>query len=162
MGVIKVCPECGKEFEAARAYQVYCKGPHTTKCVVCGKEITYTCRPTDKPKTCSIECREILKKQSVAERYGVDNVAKLPNVRDMISKAHKLGSQYQKTPKTKGVQLTERICAFCGKPFIAKGTAKYCEGPHYTNCVVCGKPFEWDKKFPSHPKKSLLQNQAPL
>lgn len=41
------------------------------------------------------------------------------------------------------------VCAWCGKSFtpIRPGTFKYCEGPHYATCTVCGKQFE------VHPEK---------
>ena len=36
-----------------------------------------------------------------------------------------------------------RICAYCGKEFIAtNGMQKFCAGPHFRICVVCGQPFE--------------------
>lgn len=35
-----------------------------------------------------------------------------------------------------------RICKLCGKPFAPKyGKSLYCEGPHYRNCIICGKSF---------------------
>lgn len=41
---------------------------------------------------------------------------------------------------------TTKICAYCGKQFLPKGRnasrQKYCEGPHYTTCQVCGKQIE--------------------
>lgn len=41
------------------------------------------------------------------------------------------------------VTSTQRICEYCGKPFYsASSTAKYCEGPHYKKCVICGAEFE--------------------
>lgn len=39
-----------------------------------------------------------------------------------------------------------KICPYCGKQFSPKGRnasrQKYCEGPHYTTCQVCGKQIE--------------------
>lgn len=36
----------------------------------------------------------------------------------------------------------EKICEFCGKPFIPKtASQKYCKEPHYMNCPVCGKRY---------------------
>lgn len=35
-----------------------------------------------------------------------------------------------------------RICKLCGKHFKpTSNTSSYCEGPHYRNCVICGKEF---------------------
>lgn len=43
----------------------------------------------------------------------------------------------------------KRICAFCGKEFIATHPSqKYCKGPHYRKCEVCGKVFEF--KIPAN------------
>lgn len=34
-----------------------------------------------------------------------------------------------------------KICELCGKPFHPKSnTSRYCDGPHYRPCPVCGKP----------------------
>ena len=43
--------------------------------------------------------------------------------------------------------MPEKICAFCGKTFQAKGRERYCPGPHYLPCPICGKPVEI--KYPS-------------
>lgn len=43
----------------------------------------------------------------------------------------------------------ERICAYCGKEFIATHPSqKYCKGPHYRKCEACGKEFEF--KIPAN------------
>ena len=37
----------------------------------------------------------------------------------------------------------KKVCAFCGKEFESNGKAKkFCEGPHFDTCIICGKPFE--------------------
>ena len=42
--------------------------------------------------------------------------------------------------------MDDRICAYCGKPFTPEGRnakrQKYCKGPHFAVCEVCGKRFE--------------------
>lgn len=40
-----------------------------------------------------------------------------------------------------------RICKYCGKEFDARGTAAYCEEPHYATCEVCGVQFEADPRY---------------
>ena len=35
--------------------------------------------------------------------------------------------------------MNEKICAACGKLFQPKGRERYCEGPHYKPCPVCGE-----------------------
>ena len=43
----------------------------------------------------------------------------------------------------------KRVCAYCGKEFIATHPSqKYCKGPHYRKCEVCGKEFEF--KIPAN------------
>ena len=35
-----------------------------------------------------------------------------------------------------------KICEFCGKPFIPNSNfQRYCKGPHYRKCPVCGKDY---------------------
>ena len=52
--MIKICKECGKEFEAKSARQQYCSGPHFRPCPVCGTpvEIKYLSDPTPKCAEC--------------------------------------------------------------------------------------------------------------
>lgn len=36
-----------------------------------------------------------------------------------------------------------KICEYCGKEFeTTSGTKKFCDGPHYRKCAVCGKEFQ--------------------
>ena len=81
----KKCKECGKEFVPTCGTQLYCKGPHTTYCKICGKLIEYTCSPREKPKCCSQSCINERKRRTVFEKYGVDNVNQLKSVKDKIS-----------------------------------------------------------------------------
>lgn len=81
----KICAECGKEFVPKQAVQLFCPGPHITKCVICGKAFEYTCRPKDKPKTCSRNCQEKLRSATAQERYGVDNVSRIDSIKQKIS-----------------------------------------------------------------------------
>ena len=45
----------------------------------------------------------------------------------------------------------EKICPLCQKKFIPKGRQKYCDGPHFKPCPVCGKPVP--APYPSDPPK---------
>lgn len=81
----KKCKECGKIFIPRCGTQVYCDGPHTSICVICGKEFSYTVRPTEKPHTCSKECQENLRSKTAMDKYGVKNVSELDFVRRKIS-----------------------------------------------------------------------------
>lgn len=41
------------------------------------------------------------------------------------------------------IESKPMTCKLCGKPFISSnGKSLYCPGPHYRDCVICGKPFE--------------------
>lgn len=84
----RICAECGKEFVPLQATQKWCKGPHSTRCIVCGKEISYTCSPREKPRTCSQTCTQKLKEQTVLSRYGVSNVSQITEVQKKISQAN--------------------------------------------------------------------------
>lgn len=54
-----------------------------------------------------------------------------------------------------------RICAYCGKKFQSQRSRKYCDGPHYSKCKVCGKEFEIDlKKSEGYIKKTCSQKCA--
>lgn len=76
-----ICKECGKEFEGRTKRQEYCKGPHVSVCAVCGRRFEYTCSPKFKPATCSKECKyEFMKRRNI-EKYGVENVSQIPEVR---------------------------------------------------------------------------------
>lgn len=41
------------------------------------------------------------------------------------------------------------VCPLCGKEFEAYGRQKYCKGPHYRDCIECGKQFEVTPKHVS-------------
>lgn len=86
--ITKVCEYCGKEFIARQSTSKYCQGPHYTKCVICGKEIEFTCLPADKPNTCSKQCANEFKRRTVNAKYGVNNVSELESVRAKISKSN--------------------------------------------------------------------------
>lgn len=118
-----VCKLCGKEFESKHVVSI-CDDCKVQTCVVCGKEFELKYPYT--AKTCSSKCRGIYRKKSgvskrvyvkakntLEERYGVSNPSKL---------------------------LKSKKCIACGKEFIPKSNAqKYCDGPHYGKCPVCGK-----------------------
>lgn len=81
----KKCKECGKIFIPRCGTQVYCDGPHFATCSGCGQSFAYTCRPTERPHTCSRECQEVMKRNTLLATRGVINVSQLPEVRQKIS-----------------------------------------------------------------------------
>lgn len=84
----KECKECGRIFIPRCGTQRYCNGPHQTACKYCGRIFDYKCSPKEKPNYCSQLCINEGKKQTVRDKYGVDNVSKIAEVRDKISKAN--------------------------------------------------------------------------
>lgn len=85
----RVCEECGRLFTPMQASQKYCKGPHITLCEVCGKEISYTCSPNEKPRHCSQACINVAHESTVVAKYGVHNVSEIAEVRAKISEANR-------------------------------------------------------------------------
>ena len=49
-----------------------------------------------------------------------------------------------------------KICKLCGKEFYTTSTAKYCKGPHYSSCEVCGATFVI--KDPNQPQKTCSKD----
>ena len=49
--MIKICKECGKEFEATNARQAYCSAKHYRPCPVCG-ELVYAKYLSDPARRC--------------------------------------------------------------------------------------------------------------
>ena len=88
---MRKCELCGTWYQPDDVSQKYCKGPHETNCVICGKKIIYTCHPSDKPKTCSVECSNALRAQTCIERNGCTNASEIPEVRAKISAANSKG-----------------------------------------------------------------------
>lgn len=120
--MMNTCVRCGKQFETIHKTAV-CQDCHTAVCAVCGKEFKLT-YPYNQ-KTCSSKCRGIYRKQS-----GIGKAA--------AAKAHKT----VKDNKTVS-QYALKICKYCGKEFVpTSSNQKYCPGPHYGNCPVCGKQVE--------------------
>ena len=40
-----------------------------------------------------------------------------------------------------------KICEYCNKPFTStSNNTRFCSGPHFSNCLVCGNQFEVDLK----------------
>ena len=71
--MIKICKECGKEFEASNGMQKFCKRKHYRRCVICGNqfEVTpYHLTSKDAKTTCSRKCAAELRKQTNIAKYG--------------------------------------------------------------------------------------------
>lgn len=55
--------------------------------------------------------------------------------------------EYRKIRRAENARKLIKICKCCSKEFRASNVKIiYCEGPHYKNCVICGKQFEFNPK----------------
>ena len=112
--------------EQEKAAQV--KVPLIRKCIICGKEFEATGSQT----TCS---GPHYKKCVVCgKEFQYDHIS---NKTQTCSK-----ECWAKGRKLKILSQVKK-CEYCGKLFTsASNTTKYCDGPHYSKCKVCGKEFE--------------------
>lgn len=85
--MIKICQECGKEFEATNGMQKFCKRQHYRKCKVCGSQFpidNYHLTAKDAKQTCSKKCSVQLRKQTNLDKYGGIAPACSKEVRDKM------------------------------------------------------------------------------
>lgn len=123
-----ICKRCGKEFED-KYKRVVCPECKIQKCIICGRG--FEVKPgAPLAVCCSSKCRGQYAKitgmskfrtqkarQTLKEKYGVENA-----------------NAFQNEP---------RKCEYCGKEFVPNSARqKYCEGPHYGPCPICGKLVE--------------------
>ena len=123
--VKKICKACGKEFTPKTVRDEYCNGPHYKPCMVCKKLFEYNPKRSDETKTCSDICRyklamdhrdiesEIIhQKQTLMDRYGVDNAAKIPGNREktILTNREKFGVDWytQTDEYAEQVKITSR------------------------------------------------------
>ena len=124
---MRKCKICGKEYQPNDFSQKYCSGPHETKCIICGKTIVYTCHPSDKPNTCSEECKEALRMRTNVEHYGCSNPATNDEIRKKISYA-------KKHPKIKLEPIVEESIAVETISSVPDGFI--CDGPAKDSVVI--------------------------
>lgn len=54
-------------------------------------------------------------------------------------------------------------CEWCGKEFTPKDVhERYCQGPHYQTCVICGKQFELDIRYYADAKTCSMECRTKL
>jgi len=95
--LIKICKWCGEEFHPESVRDAYCKNIHYQKCVICGAQFEIDVRRDPYVKTCSDNCRYIYAlqhrdipaetqklKQTLLDKYGVDNPMKILGTVDKI------------------------------------------------------------------------------
>lgn len=126
--VMRICVVCGDEFETTNRNAKSCSKQHTRNCDVCGEEFNLFHPWTQ--RTCSPSCRGEYRKrsgiarqstekarQTVQERYGVNNVGK--------------------------IFFKRGTCELCGKEFDAtSNNQRYCADKHFHPCPICGDPVE--------------------
>jgi len=150
--MIKVCEECGKEYNAYRISQKYCSTEckntikkFTKICVTCGKE--YRTRLKNQ-KCCSPECGNFLKRKRVkikCKQCGKEFEKRLSSKKIYCS------------PKCVGTSQRngiERTCKVCGKKYKINShriglnkccsyKCKYIDQKRriIKSCLICGKKF---------------------
>lgn len=118
------CAWCGTPFQSSNSNQKYCKGPHFMICPVCGEmyQVKENTELSKHPHACSRKCAAVLRKQNNGG----------------ISPGHTV----EAINKRNTSRLSKRTCDLCGKVFEGVETSRYCDGPHYTDCEICGKVVE--------------------
>lgn len=86
--MIKICQECGKEFETNSGTKKFCDDKHFRTCKVCGKafELTrYDLTNKDSKQTCSRKCAAELRRQTNTIKYGGPAPASSVDVRSKMA-----------------------------------------------------------------------------
>lgn len=163
---IKICKECGQEFVPDSPRQIYCKREHYRPCPICGKPVKAVYL-NEAPRCCSSICRTIKAKEAGTTKvceicgkrfkvFGTQRYCPEPHFRPcpVCGKPveyHKRSDPIQCCSSECKAELRKRtistklkVCKICGKEFKSESnTAKYCPGPHYRPCPICGKPVEF-------------------
>lgn len=138
--MIKKCMLCGKEFDAKPANRKICYDDHYHPCPVCGKPVLSNNLQTQ-DSCCSKECADVYRarriKESMVQKYGVDNPSHIPEARQKIS-------------KKSSARKFNCTCIKCGKRFASNApNVSLCEECRTTTCVVCGKVFKMSWPYTS-------------
>ncbi len=121
-----------KDISAYRANKAAQPKPEPTKrvrrCVLCGKEFDAIGFKTICPRVHTRNC----------EVCGKPFIIKRPSDKRKTCSRECWTALSMQTAKG-----AERTCIACGKTFhSASNSARYCDGPHYKKCVICGSIFE--------------------
>lgn len=160
--VKRICTICGEEFDSicARNVNTCCDKPECKraakythgkrhikdkKCKNCGELFTPTGTSQlycfqSKVKKCVICGKEFT---YICGKYEPDTCSDV--CQGMLAK------QVRKQNLSK----VTKICEWCGKEFTPiDSLQKYCEGPHYQKCVICGKEFEIELNTSNYLRKT--------
>lgn len=87
MKYCRECRFCGTPFETTSATKIYCDNKHYDNCVICGKRYEVpksALSDNTRAKTCSKECRKILRERTNLSKYGVRVPAQSSEVREKM------------------------------------------------------------------------------
>lgn len=153
---IAVCKICGKKFLLG-GRKFYCSRQHFANCVICGK--FFELNPKyfgfyEIPCTCSTECNKKYNaqrvKESLREKYGVDNAMDLQEFRDKISAAYHSKSEEEKQ------EIKDRVAATVAKRYGSFANPKIIEKRRKTNLERYG--VEHPMQNPEIRKKAEATN----
>lgn len=119
---LHICTYCGQEFVTNVAQKTICDREHYKECPECGKRFVVPNHRLYETVCCSPEC---------TNKSRSRNIKKAIQYKPHGYNEHKLSKQVK--------------CKYCGKLFTTSKGEKYCPGPHYATCIVCGKQFKVDK-----------------
>ncbi len=169
--MIKKCLICGQEFEPSINVQRYCNRTIKKICKTCGKEFEAKCNASS-PEFCSpscialgskfktficVNCGQSFHPASSRQRYCKQPIHKFcpvcredftypcsDRIPDTCGKKNCIDT-FAKQKAQEAFQKETRICAWCGKEFHPiNNKQRYCDGPHFTKCAICGREFEID------------------
>ena len=119
---LRVCTYCHKEFVTSTYQKTICDDPHYKECKECGKKFIIPNYRLYEDVCCSRECTNKLRSRNI-----------------------KKAIQYKPQGYNAHTSYKEVKCKYCGKLFSTAEGDKYCQGPHFATCIVCGKQFKVDK-----------------
>ena len=156
--MIKICEECGKEFETNRKSSRWCNGIHIRKCLICGKEFQVSHQQIqDNKRCCSRKCSNLLSQK--LNEFNLSN---------KIRYCKECGKPFTPTNNNQKYCTSDhfRPCPVCGEPVkvanvgdLKSGICRTCSDKcanalissklsgrrseiRLQTCAVCGKTFE--------------------
>lgn len=123
---INTCKRCGKSFES-NGKKAFCEDCRTGTCAICGKSFDRVGGSASR-EFCSRECAAKYKKQT---GYA----------KEITKKAQQTRLERYGSLRSDIFHEYRRTCKYCGKEFTTTSPKQiYCDGPHYGQCPICGKP----------------------
>lgn len=104
--MIKICEECGKEFDTRQPGQRFCNDDHYRKCVVCGSD--FLCKVKDsnarKVTTCSRKCAGVLRMRTISS---------------VVKYCEYCGAEFTSTSNSTKLCSNQHyaVCSICNKSF---------------------------------------------